>query len=56
MPEQHKANRLWTIRVQSRGQTFYITDIVYKDIAIAASEGIKKLPDVKVDVFYAMPE
>lgn len=50
---KHKANSMWTLKIESYGQTFYITDMVYEDIARAAMEGIKKLPKTTVKLFFA---
>lgn len=48
-------NKYWTIKVNSYGMEFYITDIKFEDIAIAAAKGIKTLPNTEVKVFYVKP-
>lgn len=52
----HKRNKNWTIKVESSGTTFFITDIPFQDIALACEKGIKEnIVFVKTKVFYAKP-
>ncbi len=50
----HPPNKNWTIKVEVHGMTFYITDIAFQDIAMAAEYGIQtKIPNVKTKLFWA---
>ncbi len=50
----HKQCKDWTIKVTYEGIEFFITDIVFQDIALAAAEGIKRAhPNYLVHVYFA---
>lgn len=47
-------NKQWTIKIEHQGMIFYITDMVFQDIAQVAANGIRQAkPDAIVSVFFA---
>lgn len=54
LDEKHMPNTLWTIKVETNGMTFYISHMVFQDIAQSAAKGIRAdNPGATVTVFFA---
>ncbi len=52
--QEHKPCKDWTIKIEQWGMIFYITDILFQDIADSARKGIQvDNPNATVTVYKA---